>query len=353
MRPNYSLQFAAPQTPRAPIYQQQAAPMQAPQQGYMQQQMPAVDVPNPAGYGSGFTGWLTSPDISQGLISAGSAILAPNGNMSSAFGGFNQGMQASKQQRIENAIKSRAASATLGGGATGALIQQRMAATGEDYETAFAAVKTNLANQGLNYQNGGVGAIPGYIGTKAQIAGAESGAKQNAQNSSDLNYATPIKAAQAEGTEIGKKQGELKTKEIAAPQVLNLLSEAKTLLPKASSGRLESIGAGANSIIGRSTEATQANKKLERIAADLTLNVPRMEGPQGVLDLQLYQKAAADVGNPNIPYKDRLAAVEQSEIIASRYLRNTTNGDKSQLIPSGAQVVKSKGGHTFQVIKKQ
>jgi len=47
-----------------------------------------------AGYGSGMTGFLTSPDISQGLIGAGRAILNSGykGNPVEGIFGFNDGM---------------------------------------------------------------------------------------------------------------------------------------------------------------------------------------------------------------------------------------------------------------------
>ena len=79
---------------------------QLPQQGY--QQLQPADLPIQPGYGSGFGGFLTSPEVSQGLIGAGQAILNSGygGNIGAGLGGFNEGFQKTHQQRIENSQKT-------------------------------------------------------------------------------------------------------------------------------------------------------------------------------------------------------------------------------------------------------
>lgn len=235
MRPDlYALQYNLPSIP-------QATP-----QGILQQPMrqPVANDMNNIGPQMGYEkdpnqrttlGWLTSPDISQGLIGAGQAILNSGygGNIGAAFGGFNEGMQKSKQQRIDNAIKMRQASSTLGGGATGALIKQYMDSTGADYATAFNAVKTNLANQGFQYQNGELGIDPRYVQGKAAVAGAT----QNAQNASDLNYKPVIDQQSAIGKEVGKNIGEkkvsLSSQEAKFPQLEATVAKLSELGKKA------------------------------------------------------------------------------------------------------------------------
>lgn len=91
--------------------------------------------------------------------------------------------------------------------------------------------------------------------------------------------------------------------------VIELAEKAKGLLDKASSGALSTLATLATDALGIATDKSAADASLKVIAAGLTSNVPRFEGPQGVLDVKLYEKAAADVGNSLIPYKNRIAAL--------------------------------------------
>jgi hypothetical protein len=56
------------------------------------------------------------------------------------------------------------------------------------------------------------------------------------------------------------------------------------------------------------------------IEGALTSSVPRFEGPQGVLDVELYKQMAADVANISKPRKDRLAALDAMEKLQDRYI---------------------------------
>ena len=51
----------------------------------------------------------------------------------------------------------------------------------------------------------------------------------------------------------------------------------------------------------------------------LTMKQPRFEGPQGVLDVTLYQKLAGDLGNPNIPIATRLGNIEEMINLQKKY----------------------------------
>ena len=52
--------------------------------------------------------------------------------------------------------------------------------------------------------------------------------------------------------------------------------------------------------------------------------MPRLEGPQGVLDLKLYEAAAGDIGNPLVPAETKLKALETLEKINNKYGAGTT-----------------------------
>jgi hypothetical protein len=102
--------------------------------------------------------------------------------------------------------------------------------------------------------------------------------------------------------------------------VIELAEKAKGLLPQASSGALSTLATIATDAAGYATNKSAADASLKVIAAGLTSNVPRFEGPQGVLDVQLYKQAAADVGNPLVPYKNRIAALNTVIELNKKYL---------------------------------
>ena len=102
--------------------------------------------------------------------------------------------------------------------------------------------------------------------------------------------------------------------------VIELAEKAKGLLPQASSGALSTLVTIAADAAGYATNKSKADGALNVISAGLTSNVPRFEGPQGVLDVQLYKQAAADVGNTLIPYQKRIAALNTVIELNQKYL---------------------------------
>jgi hypothetical protein len=55
------------------------------------------------------------------------------------------------------------------------------------------------------------------------------------------------------------------------------------------------------------------------LSGALTMKQPRFEGPQGVLDVTLYQKLAGDLGNANIPVESRLATMKDMVKLQKKY----------------------------------
>jgi hypothetical protein len=133
-----------------------------------------------------------------------------------------------------------------------------------------------------------------------------------------------LRGRQAVEAAAGKVEGEAlggqERKKIQAPQMATLIKEARGILPSATSGRLDKAKTGTASFFGYSTDESKADKRLNVISAALTGNVPRFEGPQGVLDVELYKQAAGDVANRDIPYEDRLAALDTIETLNAKYL---------------------------------
>jgi len=207
---------------------------------------------------------------------------------------------------------SFAPDASASGGATGAIINNLRR---ENPNLTYAQALTQaqgLARQGLGYDaSGNVAPVAGYAESKGNIAASES-----------------------RGTTTGKKEGELTNKSITAPAVLDLITQAEGLLPQATSGRVQNLYTAANQVAGRSTTMSKADSRLDVIAAGLTSNVPRMEGPQSDADTKLYKQAAGDVGNRNLPSGDRIAALQTIKGINEKYLNQNTTTNQSQNLKS-------------------
>jgi len=126
-----------------------------------------------------------------------------------------------------------------------------------------------------------------------------------------------VAAQSASGTPV---VAEVDKKVAQGISVIELAEKAKGLLPQASSGALSTLATIATDAAGYATNKSKADGALNVISAGLTSNVPRFEGPQGVLDVQLYKQAAADVGNSLIPYQKRIAALNTVIELNQKYL---------------------------------
>ena len=122
--------------------------------------------------------------------------------------------------------------------------------------------------------------------------------------------------------EAAAKFAETLTKnETNAKDSFDLLKSASTLLSSEapSSGRLSNIVTGTMEFFGGGGEASKADAQLNLLSGALTMKQPRFEGPQGVMDVILYQKLAGDLGNANIPIASRLATIDQMVNLQKKY----------------------------------
>lgn len=133
------------------------------------------------------------------------------------------------------------------------------------------------------------------------------------QASADRRYAADLSHADRAAKGAGGKTP-------ADPQhILNLVGEAKRVLPKATGsgfGRHLDQVAG---YFGVGTEGADAGGKLDAIGGQLVMAQPRMEGPQSDADRQLYERMAGDVANASKPISVRLAALDQIQRMAENY----------------------------------
>lgn len=105
-----------------------------------------------------------------------------------------------------------------------------------------------------------------------------------------------------------------------AARVLDLLSEAEGLLDDATGSYAGWTADQAARVIGRSTEGSRAIARLRAIEGALLAEMPRMEGPQSNMDVQMYRQAAGALADPTIPAADKRAALQTIQQIQSRYV---------------------------------
>jgi hypothetical protein len=111
-----------------------------------------------------------------------------------------------------------------------------------------------------------------------------------------------------------------------AKDVTDIIAIAEPLIAKATNSY---IGAGADQVaraFGKSTEGGAAISQLKAIQAALMLKMPRMEGPQSNLDVQLYREAAGQIGDPTVPAENKLAALNAVKQIQAKYIENAGGG---------------------------
>ncbi len=168
-------------------------------------------------------------------------------------------------------------------------------------------------------------AIPNYAEATAGIEGAKAGAKKSAEGLAEIQ------------TDLSKKAQNASTSN-------DVLSMVKQTLPEATGSGVGSKLAGGKAQLGISDKKTQADAKLRLYSGWLTSSVPRMEGPQGVADVEMYKKMAADVGNNALPVADRQAAVSGLEALNQKYahLNKAASAEVSKTI-GGKQYIQKDG----------
>jgi hypothetical protein len=131
----------------------------------------------------------------------------------------------------------------------------------------------------------------------------------------------PTISPKANQEAAAKFSDELAKNQKNAKDSFDLMKSASTLLSSEapSSGRLSNIATGVGEFFGGGGEASKADARLNLLSGALTMKQPRFEGPQGVMDVILYQKLAGDLGNPNIPIASRLGTIEEMIDLQKKY----------------------------------
>ena len=203
----------------------------------------------------------------------------------------------------------------------------------------------------LEFRDRGINVGGGMPSSGMPMVGAQGGGQgggQVKQVSGDAKYmpATlptyeydPSLSPQQNREAAGKFSEEQRKNVKNAKNTFDLLKDASGILNTGSpsSGMLESMTTSTKQFFGQGGETSKADQRLNMIAGALTMTQPRFEGPQGVLDVKLYEKQAGDLGNPNLPIETRLAAVQQMINLQKKYY---PNGDWESIDVSGPVMTK-------------
>ena len=90
-------------------------------------------------------------------------------------------------------------------------------------------------------------------------------------------------------------------------------------------------------IIGFSTLGAQATSRLKLLQTIIMLEGKRMEGQQSDRDVILYEKAAANIGNANVPVETRQAALRTLARLMRKYRTQTGRGGERSTIINNEQ----------------
>lgn len=229
----------------------------------------------------------------------------------------------------------------------------------------FSAPQDGMQTRYDAQGNASVSQVPGYGEAQAANAGMQAGAQEQARAQFDIvevpdgNGGTvrlpraEAAAALSQGgasSKFGKTPSPL-TKD--ANRTIDLIGEAREILPKGSSGALSNLQTRGGEFFGKSSDASKADAQLRIISGQLVSMMPKMSGPQSDKDVELYKQMAGDIANPSLPVATRMAALETIETINKKYATPSASApggvaridsqQQYQSLPSGSLFVAPDG----------
>lgn len=186
----------------------------------------------------------------------------------------------------------------------------------------------------------------------------EAAAVRDAEIRTDLNYAGQRATADADAA-YQRKTAEARAQleaDIAATHstrtrdagtVVDLLGRAERLVQVSTGSGLGAKRDEWAAQFGGSTPGGEAIAALRVLSGQLVSKMPRMEGPQSDADRLMYQQMAGDLANPNIPVRQRLAALRTLRELQQKYAGPQAGSRGPQAAPRAGEVRKGyrfKGG---------
>jgi hypothetical protein len=153
----------------------------------------------------------------------------------------------------------------------------------------------------------------------------------------ETDAARQLSEAKARGAAYGKISGELTggilKKGTDAVGAKAMLSTADALIDVATGSAPGAARDAVAGFFGFTPEPAEAIGSLQILQANLMMNQPRMEGPQGVLDVKLYEKMAGQIGDPMVPAGKKKAALREIIRLQDKYIERATDAGMSPLAP--------------------
>lgn len=111
----------------------------------------------------------------------------------------------------------------------------------------------------------------------------------------------------------------------------DVISRADSILKGKAGSKPTSSGVGTAldavaGVVGVSPKGAAEASELKALGGALVAKMPRMEGPQSNLDVQLYREMAGDIANPMLPLERRIKALETVKGLYSKYDKSAGNG---------------------------
>lgn len=151
--------------------------------------------------------------------------------------------------------------------------------------------------------------------------------------------AVPISSAAGQPITKVANQKAINEENKRIQRVETLTPEIKSLLTSGATGSY--FGAGLDLLgrtVGISTGGAEATAQLKTLSGQLVALMPRMEGPQSNIDVEMYKEMAGNVADPTIPIQTRLAALETIEKLNEKYKVLNSGGIPASIAkPSGAK----------------
>ena len=125
----------------------------------------------------------------------------------------------------------------------------------------------------------------------------------------------------AENNAALEKEGQLAVapRQRDAEATLSLLDMAEPLLDTATGSGLGNMRDQVQALVGVSGPGAESAAQLKAIGGLLVSKMPRMQGPQSNLDVQLYREMAGQIGDPSVPNDVRRAAIATIRQLNEKY----------------------------------
>lgn len=156
--------------------------------------------------------------------------------------------------------------------------------------------------------------------------------------SSALAYDPQLAAELAAARGGGKLRGEAEAKsdvarfegEANAEKILPLVPQIRDLVKRSTGSGIGRMSDETAALFGVSTEGAKAIAALKPLTSRILMSVPRFEGPQGVMDVEIYKQAAGQLDDSRVPVETRLAALETIEGLHRKYAKGQQQAPQPQ-----------------------